>query len=144
MSPPAALQAPADPAPPGLAAALAHLAASEAALATALQAQGGRGSATPGPADAEPAAGAFAGARVLPLLAALADERLRPWAEHRPWMLVGLAAVAGALLASPRGRGLLGAAALAALVPPPPGRLGPWALGRGLALLLAPRNGRRP
>jgi len=141
MSPPAPRQAPAPPTPPELEAALAHLAASESALATALRAQGGHGTSTTDPHGAGAAA---SGARVLPLLAALADERLRPWAEHRPWLLVGLAAVAGALLASPRGRGLLGAAALAALLPPPPGRLGPRALGRGLALLLTPRTGRRP
>jgi hypothetical protein len=128
--------APAEPSPPALVAALAHLAASEAALAAALQAQGGGRRAAPGPGGQADTG--------LAALAALADERLRPWAEHRPWALVGLAAVAGALLASPRGRGLLGAAALAALLPPPPGRLGPRALGRGLALLLTPRTERRP
>jgi hypothetical protein len=148
MSPVATAHTPAQPAPDApaaLSAALAHLAASEAALAAALRAPGtgrGTGPASDRATDAGDAAPAAPGPGALALMATLADHRLRPWAEQRPWTLVGLAAVAGALLASPRGRGLVGAVAVAALLPPPPGRLGPRALGRGLAMLLSPRSPR--
>jgi hypothetical protein len=124
-------QAPDGTTTPALAAAQRHLAASQAALSAAMRGE------TPGqaPGAAANAAGLGAPAGVS-LLALLADRSLAPWAERRPWALVGLAAAAGALLASRRGRGLVSAVVMTALLAPPPGRLSARAIGHGLGLVL--------
>jgi hypothetical protein len=122
---------------PALAAARLRLQASHAALAAALRGGKPGSDAVAGAAGAPQPAGA-------PLFAQLAGQALAPWAEQRPWTLVTLAAAAGALLASRRGRGLLGTVAMAALLAPTPRRRGLQLLGQGVAMALRRPAGPRP
>jgi hypothetical protein len=78
----------------------------------------------------------------LPLVVQLAENAIAPWAEQRPWTLMALAAGAGALLVSPRGRRVLGSLVASILVAPAPGRRGWQVLGQGLSLLTRNRPGR--
>ncbi len=100
-----------------------HLQATHAALAAALSHHaGGDNDTDSGAADAE-------GGPRPPLVLLLAERAVAPWAAERPWTLMAVAALAGGLLASRRGRTLLGSAVLAAVLAPVPRRGGLPALG---------------
>ncbi len=120
-----------------LAAARRHVQETHAALAAALHPPGDDDT------DADVAGGRRA-AGDLPrhsLVMQFAEHAVAPWAAERPWTLMALAAAAGALLASRRGRGVLGSVAMAALLAPPPGRRGLPALGAaGFGWLLRRRS----
>lgn len=114
--------------PLALQAALSHLTTTQTALLAALGA---------GPSTTDRGTEAAAPAPPgLGLVAQLAERSLQPWADRRPWTLVALAVAAGALLASRRGRGLVGAVAMTALFAPTPDRLAARVLGRGIGLVL--------
>jgi len=129
---------------PALAAAQLHLQATHAALAAALRHEAEAKAEAEAPAGSEGTASTGAGLLRQSLVVQLAGHAVAPWAEQRPWMLMAVAAGAGALLASRMGRGMLGSLAMAALLAPAPGRRPLQPLAAGLAFLLRRRAGPPP